>query len=410
MRKILNVLFVFILLPSFVYSEESAKNAISIKKLSESDHISVDLREADAIDALRLICEASSMNVFADESAKGKTVTLQLRDVTIDEAINMIISTTGLAYQKYEGTLIVATLDKLKLSAKGQQTKIISLKYTDAVEAKDYVKNRVTDEADIQINKSANALIITDISVNIEKIEELLAEIDIPPKQVILEAKVIELESSVLKNLGISWGTSIGTALTEPVAFTATGINLTQPVTFVKSPLQMQAILSMLEQQGKANIITNSKISTINNHEATIDVLDKVPYPIRTIDAQNRETISMATADVGVSLKITPTINADGYITTKIKPKVSSILEFTGPNKDFPRVVTREAETTVRVKDSDTIILGGLLRNEERITENKVPFLGSIPLLGELFTTRRKDKTDFEIIIMITPHLSIEEK
>ena len=79
----------------------------------------------------------------------------------------------------------------------------------------------------------------------------------------------------------------------------------------------MQAILSMLEQQGKANIITNSKISTINNHEATIDVLDKVPYPIRTIDAQNRETISMATADVGVSLKITPTINADGYITTK---------------------------------------------------------------------------------------------
>ena len=271
MKKIFVMLTIFILFLSFVYSEQQAlhqngsgqavKSAISIKKLSKSDHISVDLREADVVDALRLICEAAGMSVSADESAKGKTVTLQLRDVSVDEAIDIVMSTTGLAYQKYRGLLIIATLDKLKVSAKGQQTEVIFLRYIDATEAKDYVKNNVTDAENIQINKSANGLIITDISVNIANVKELLLEIDVPPRQIMLEAKVIEVVSNVLKNLGIAWGTAIGTTLTEPITSGAIGINLMQPVTFVRSPLQMQAILSMLEQQGKANIITNPKYS-----------------------------------------------------------------------------------------------------------------------------------------------------
>jgi general secretion pathway protein D len=171
----------------------------------------------------------------------------------------------------------------------------------------------------------------------------------------------------------------------------------------------------MLEQVGKTKLLSNPKLSVVNNQEAKIHVGRREVYVTTTTTAGTEtNTISEEVnfIDVGIQLAVTPTINSDGFVTMKIRPEVSSVVDtyVTPSHNEIPIVDTSTAETTVVVKDNATIIIGGLRKDEEVSTTNRVPFLSSIPLLGLLFDHDVKANEQTELLILLTPTIVTGEK
>jgi len=166
--------------------------------------------------------------------------------------------------------------------------------------------------------------------------------------------------------------------------------------------------LDMLIHNGSARVLANPKIATLNGREASILIGSRIPYIISsTVFAGGgaAPTQRIEREEVGIKLRITPLINADGYITTEIQPEVSSVSGFTGENNALPIVATRQASTTVRLKDGSTVIIGGLLNEEKTTTVTKVPLLGSIPVIGYLFQHRSIDTSKRDLVIEVTPRI-----
>jgi general secretion pathway protein D len=166
-------------------------------------------------------------------------------------------------------------------------------------------------------------------------------------------------------------------------------------------------LIKILENQNKAKVLSNPRVTTLNNKEAEIFVGDRVPYTVTSI------TGGVATSDVrfeepGIRLTITPSIIEKDFVVIKVEPEVSYIFSFRGPNDQYPWVKKRHATAYVRVKNNQPFVLGGLLNEEDKSNLFKVPLLGNIPLIGNLFTYRKQTILDTELIITITPKIVYE--
>jgi type II secretory pathway component GspD/PulD (secretin) len=256
---------------------------------------------------------------------------------------------------------------------------------------------------------------------------------DVPARQVTLEARVVEVSTSDLRRLGIDWdllnrqhvivveGQPHGNAVRDvsppdSVAYTRGGpgmYDLFKTAGFWRQGFAWHMALDLLIHNGNARVLANPKIATLNGREASILIGQRIPYvvtgtvfagggaaPVQTVEKE----------EVGVKLRITPLINADGYITTQITPEVSSVTEFRGANNDLPVVSTRQATTTVRLKDGNSIVIGGLLSEQKTTTDTKVPLLGDIPFLGKLFQHHSAQTDKDDLVIEVTPHIMPEQQ
>jgi type II secretory pathway component GspD/PulD (secretin) len=263
------------------------------------------------------------------------------------------------------------------------------------------------------------------------EILQVIEAIDKPALQVMLEAKLVEVSIDALARLGIDWDkiNSITTIVAEagkaqlPPGFPGAidtdeipdemrfertkGLKI-KDMDWSRQLEAFEIVLDLLINDGTARILADTKLATMNNRDATIHIGDIVPYMVTSFAAGTGGVTEMVTIErekVGIKLRITPQVNEDGYIITRVEPEVSSIIGFVGPNDEIPWVKTRSASTTVRVKDGETIIIAGLLATDETTQISKLPLLGDIPYLGKLFqhTTEKKRKTD--LIIEITPQI-----
>lgn len=166
----------------------------------------------------------------------------------------------------------------------------------------------------------------------------------------------------------------------------------------------LNATLAMLSTRNKSKVLSNPRVSTIDNKEARIQIGEKIPYRTTTLTAQG-SVQSTSFVDVGIQLYVIPTINADKRITLTVKPIVSQLVSMLA---EGPRIATREAETTVVVKNGDTIVIGGLIKEQEWATIEQVPLLGDIPILGYIFKHKRETKDRIELLVFLTPTI-IEE-
>lgn len=350
--------------------------------------ISLDLKDAEISNVLKILGEKSGLNIIADSSVRGR-MTLFLKDVPLWEAIELVLKSNNYAYQRVNFNLLISSADKLPRFV---VTEIIPLKYASPGDIKDTVKSFLSPGGNLQVDLERNLLIITDTLPAIDKIKNILKDLDSPVAQVMLEAKIIEVSSEVIEKYGIKWNESISASYSASFGTTVSGqANLSSIV----------ATLNLLEQKGKAKTLANPRIATLNNKEARILIGDRVPYTVTTYSAQGVAQITVNFIETGIKLNITPCITEGKFITTRIKPEISS---YTWKG-DIPQVKTREVESIIRVKDGETIILGGLKNSEERETIFKVPILGWIPILDWLFTYKYKEVVESEIIVMITPHI-----
>jgi type IV pilus secretin PilQ/predicted competence protein len=377
--------------------------------------ITVEYKDADLVNVLRSLALTYRLNLITGPDIKGK-VTINLQEITVEKALEAILKANGLNYSKTDGVIYISSGDASLVDV---FTEVIQLKYMTATQAQNITREVLSSKGDMKINETANNIILTDYRENIEKIKNLLRQTDTAPKQVLIEAKILDITSSDLRSLGVTWNAdytpSKGGLFSRDTKFpeelsgtlnmagTSTSLSGGQFVlnTLTLKGLTIGATIDALVRDGKAHLLASPSIAVINGQEARIVIGERFPYKERT-QTTSGTTETTKFVDIGTSLKVNPQINDDGYITLSLHPEVSSLLSALDAG---PRITTREADTTVRVKEGETLVIGGLIRQSDNRSEDKIPFLGNIPVLGHLFSRKEQDVQQTELAVFITPRI-----
>ncbi len=267
-------------------------------------------------------------------------------------------------------------------------------KHSSAAKAADILK-KLFPEDDFSEGTGASLLLIKCRVPERESIFKTIRSLDSAPAQIMIESKVVEISESGLSDLGITWGNTAGNLK----------VNIDTGTGKISSD-NIAASIQALASNGKASVLSDPKIATIDNQEACVNIGSKIPYAVPVTYASAPTQWAVQYIDAGVSLKITPRLETEGQIDVKIMPEVSSVSEWRSTQAgEFPVISTRNAQTSVRVKNGDTIVIGGLIDETERKNFSRIPGAGDIPLLSRLFGNSTSEKERTEIIFMITPHV-----
>ena len=414
---------VLLFLFSVLGGQES--DSASVKDDSQPHLITIHAEDAYLPSILAILAKESGYNIVTDPMVHAQDkISIHLDGVPVEEAINLVVRAVGLGYEKIGNSFLIADPRKLAKEV-GITPHVLELKYADATE----VKQLLSDLSDqIKVDLSGNKLLINTSPRRIAEIKNVIKKIDVPAIQVLLEVRLIEVAMDVDEKLGIDWSklakyTSIlgenaeeiieGAGSIVPAPGTLGALPTTalfnrlngDNIIATKFSRQMTAFdvtLNFLLKNNKADILADSKLVTLNGREATIKMVDIVPYILSSGGVGGQ--VQVQREEVGIKLTVLPSVNTDGDITVKVEPEVASIFEFIGPDKNIPRVKSRSSSTTVRVKDGESIIIGGLISKDRKNTVYKFPFLHRIPWLGKkLFTYTDLVERKTDLIIQITP-------
>ncbi len=387
--------------------------------------VSIDADETYLPSVLKILAEKGNLNIITGPGVSGGKITIHMKDVPVEQAVNLVVRAAGLAYERIGNSILVAEAKSLQEET-GLSSYVVSLKFADANDVKAALKG-LTEQ--IEVDRGGNRLIVVTSPRIISEIESIVSELDRPARQVMLEARIVEVSTDDTKKFGIDWDllNRQGVLIVEGnPASSGNGVVPSNLPFFPPGPdgkvvgLQglsrqakaFQLAIDMLIREGNARVLANPKLATLNGKEATMLVGQRIPFLVSgTVFAGGgaAPVQSVQREEVGIKLSITPLINADGYITTIIKPEVSSVTGFKGDNADLPVIATRQASTTVRLKDGSSVIIGGLLSEEKTVSITRVPFLGSIPFLGVLFQHQSITTTKKDLVIEVTPRILIEQ-
>lgn len=313
-----------------------------------------------------------------------------------------------------ENTILIIPNNPQKL--KQYSDLLIRTFYLSHVEAKDMVKliQLMLGANKIIVNENLNAIVIRDTPAKIRLAEKIIQANDRRTAEVSLEVEVLEINKT--DTLKFGWNFNPGQVTGVPGFGGESGTvpldEIRDATLFLTFP---SIFVDLLKTQSEATILANPKVRVINNHDAFINIGDRVPILISTTtttaaSSGRTPTASTATSteytDVGIKLKVKPKIHLNNDVTLEIDLEVSSRGELVdlGPIKQF-KFGNRSVKTTLIVKDGETVIIGGLIRDEERNTVNKIPILGDIPFLGKLFSNTEKGKVKTDVLLTITPRI-----
>jgi type IV pilus assembly protein PilQ len=437
MRERMILLFLIFLFIHFsIFSQEEV---IPVIKFKDAD-IKVVLQTI----AEKAYKDGKKVNIVISPKVEG-LVTVSLENVEWQEALKVILKAYGYGYEWIgDNIILVATLEELaerrkkEVSAKEVEpleTKVFTLNFAKVGNLKEPITKLLTERGRLTIDESTNSLIITDTQSNLEKIKKSLKELDTITPQVLIEAKVIETDLDVTRNLGIKWtikGTAAGSKRVHLWPFTRkskskympdnfpnvdtvySGSNLANVFTFgTLDASQLSVIMEALFEDKNTKIISAPKITTLDNHTATIDVVTQDPVPNYTYNSETGEweISGFEWKEYGVMLKVTPQINKEGYITLEISPEISDKLSdktfsaASGSQATIPVIYNQRTSTKVMVKDGETLVIGGLIREKNINDVFKVPILGDLPIIGRFFKYKSKTKEKKDLLIFITPHI-----
>ena len=302
-------------------------------------------------------------------------------------------------------------------------TEVFSLDYAKAEIIKDKLEKMLSENiGSIKFDERTNKLAVKDTTFKMKEIRKIIEAFDEKTREVTIDAHIIKVTLSDKYSNGIDWSTvaTLGDITIEAASNLTTSLTGTTPstLTIAKKGGTHSSVLRLLKTFGETDVLSRPRITVTNNEEANILVGAKEVYVTSEVTTTSggtyHTTDHVQFVDVGVRLSVTPEINKDGYIKMKIKPEVSDTdttktVTLTNPDGStrsiIPYVTTSEAETTVLVKDNTTIIVGGLMKDTITKYNEKVPFLGDVPILGKLFSSKGTSKEKTELVIFLTPHI-----
>lgn len=417
-----------------------------IKKYTGSP-ISVDFQEADLHAVLRFLAEVGKINIVVSEKAKGN-ITLKLHQVPWDQVLDIILANFGLGMIKIGNVLRIAPIEEIKaesdkykdylISVKDIQergpliTKTFQLKYIKADKIIDRLREVVTTggEGRISYEPFTNLIIAKDTEKNLMEIEKVIKEIDKPTKQVLIEARIVEVQDTYAHRLGIRWsgagwktsehtifGASRGTTFKKEIGNETVTVDINiAPVVdlgvagstnlgfffghFGKSTLLLDMELSALESEGVARVFSSPKVITLDHQEAEIKQGYKIPY----LQLTQFGVATTQFLDAVLRLKVIPHVTPDNRINLDIEVEKSSP-DFGTVVQGVPAIITRYAKTRVLINSGDTLVIGGIKTDDVGESLEKVPGLSKIPAIEELFKKREKDLRKTELMVFITPRI-----
>ncbi|HEY8425671.1 MAG TPA: secretin N-terminal domain-containing protein [Limnochordales bacterium] len=281
----------------------------------------------------------------------------------------------------------------------------IRLNHGEAEEVGRLLRNFVPlGERAIQVDERLNTIILDTTVDRTHDIERLIRSLDRPADQIAISAQIVEIHADAAAQVGLSLSPSLSTRFMEssevygqvPIPIQA----------FVRSPLEVMATVDMLKEQGKAKVLANPRIVTIDGQPAVVRTEERFPVFVTQFSGDQAFRVKQDII-AGITLSITPRHSGNGEITTAIKTEVTSITGTT--SEGYPTTSSREAETIIRVQSGETIVIGGLLEQRQIQRDRKLPLLGELPLIGRLFTSSRTEAKETELFIIVTPYL-LEER
>ncbi|HYM81055.1 MAG TPA: type IV pilus secretin PilQ [Candidatus Limnocylindria bacterium] len=417
--------------------ESSAMKSVGMVRTGAGT-FTIDVEGADVRTVVRAIAEFSGRNIVVARGVSGP-VRVSLRNVSWQEALRTILRTNGLDYVE-EGVIIrVDDANKLQSEqveretarAKAAdlaplETRVVKLNYANASEMTTPLQAALTRRGTVQVDRRTNSLIITDLPATLEAAEKMALMLDSTTPQIEITAKLVDVDASALRDIGIEW--NVGpTSDVDAEFFTQTGpippdflhpgnddenalgsqhnSGIADPVTRLTYGISknwgfIEAQLQVLEENRKANIISNPRITTVDNREAKILVGQKIPLIVQ--DVAGNPVSQLQT--IGIQLRVTPHLTEDKRIILDLHPEVSD-LSTQSTVQGGVIINTSEADTRVMVNDGETAVIGGLIRTNESHVRRGVPLLKDIPLLGVLFRSNSTTRQNRELIIFVTPRI-----
>jgi type II secretory pathway component GspD/PulD (secretin) len=380
----------------------------------EDQLITLESDTTPVVTILEILAERTGLNIVTAPEVQGRAISIRLRNTPFSEALNLVVRAAGLGYERVGNSILVADPERLATQT-GLTTRVFTLQYANAQEvvaALDIISEEVRSFI------SGNRIVVRAPQSAIEEIDRIIEQIDLRPAQVLFEARLVEVNTSALQELGIDWEkiTKWTEVLVEGDAEESDADAIPDELGFKqfdefgtvhRQAEAVEVAIDLLLTEGDARLLANSKITTMDNQPAEIFIGQTIPVVITSLQSGQTggtfQSVQLDYIDVGVKLNILPRISAEGFITSVVTPEVSTIVGFVGPDNDLPQTSTRRATSVVRVRDGQKFYLGGLLNEEDRETTKKVPILGDIPLIRYLFRHYRIESTQTDLLIEITP-------
>lgn len=391
---------------------------------STGSRLTMNFKDADILNVLRMLSKQHHLNLVASNDVKGK-VTVHFSDVSLDDALETILKANGYDYYIEKDIIFVKPIETDRNTSVSM--KVYDLKYVDALDMKETLTPFLTKKGRMEAlsrtrnglseEKRSNLLVVSDVAFRMAVFDSIINQLDLQLNQLMIEVRMYETTLGDDQKVGVGLPQAI-------TASTVDARNPDDPATLTNysaiMPLadklqnvimgkltvdKLMVSLNFLKTQTNSKLLSNPKILTMDNQKAEISVGTTIP--IQTISRSAAgDIITFTDKNINVTIRVTPKINPDSMITLLIEPIIEDIIGYTGTGENRQPIISRRyAKTQVMVKNNESIVLGGLLKETEVETISKVWLLGDIPLLGKLFTNKGKEKKKTDLLIFITPHV-----
>jgi type IV pilus assembly protein PilQ len=363
----------------------------------ENGLLSVRAVRADIHQLMGSIAQKSGIAIAVDDAVSRK-VSLNLKNIDPSAAIQSIATANGLALSRISGIFMMSEGEARDLATYHlSNTASFRMQNTQAQTASGLLPNFLFSY--VKVNAEQNAVVVTAPSQMLAKIGADLQKMDAPSPQIMIEAIAVELTDTTDLDVGLRLGNPDSTQFASLNSNTG-AINYS---TIGTLPRNFEVNLKALELSGKARVRARPQMAVVNGQRADI-FIGAQRFILTQFNSFGQTQTRIQPVDVGVKLSVTPLTGGNGEITTRIAPEVSNITEL-DLQTSLPVLSSRRADTTVRVKDGETIAIGGLTLNQEQTVNRKIPLLGDIPLLGRLARSRKKNMVRTELVVFVTPRI-----
>jgi len=358
----------------------------------------IDFVDADLMSALEILAGGAGLNLVAGDEVRknsSKKTTLHLKNADYRETLQNILTANGLDFEIDGKAILVYPAAGGAPANFTRVRKVLRLRNLEAARAAALLRE-IFPKIKCVEGAASSEIIIDGRLSEINQVCNFVSRIDLPVPQVLIESKVVEISSSGLFNLGLRYTAASG-ALSYVLSPGSDKLERGGDITIT---------LSALQSQGDANVLATPNLLTLDGTPAEIRIGSKIPYAVPVQTSGSSMYWRVDYLDAGVILNITPRVLDNGFIQVEIAPEVSAISEWrVTAAGEFPVITTRNVKTKVRVRDGETIVIGGLLESSTRQTNTAVPILSKLPILGWFFQAQNNQDEKSEIIFMITPRL-----
>ncbi len=359
--------------------------------------INLSVRDTEVSEVMEMLSRQERVNILLAEGVTGK-ISVNLYDVQLDDAIRSIANSAGYELEKRGSNYFIIERDDVGKYADNGTTRVqaFRLRYVKAENVSTILENQISRYGSITALPDRNVVVVKDTPEFLQRIEAIIASVDYRPKQVLIEARILEITLDESEAYGIEWARIFESG--EGVAGTRglSAVNSGFFIEFVGEKLEV--FLDMLEQDGRTKTLSTPKLLTLENKSASVIVGDRLGY-INTVTINQVTTETTEFLESGVILQVTPSVDDDGRIMLDIHPEIS-----TGTVTDgVPSQTTTSVTTHLLVPSGGTSLIGGLIKSQTFVDNQGVPVLRKIPIAGKLFSRREERNVNTEIIVLITP-------